>query len=723
MKININCDKFDSSLYKPLLNMEIPDFNPGTIAYDDFWDKQDHYCLKGYKPSPYMPRITGEHYFYLNMCKIELLEKGASRKTKGNPFYRELDRRLFDEIESAKKNNYGIIVGKPRRVGLSWVGGLTSYYELLFYLGNKIGVAAGQDDKAQDFYEKVKYLIENVRKEYRSGVSVKNDEEIRLGYKYRENKQDVEGGIRSSMYMKTMYAKPTGFEGKTLSVVVFEESGLFEDIIAAYKSTEPCFKEGAIQFGTPIIYGTGGEIEKGSKGYKKMWDNAQKYNLKKVFVSATDYFPGDGEEDKRTGKKVSFFDFKTGRTNKKEALKWILEERKRLDGSDGFIKHIQSYPIKESEIFIKSKGGVLNRRKLNAQKNNLDNCPYLIKTGRLEWKTKDPNTLKLIARAKNLKEKDKIHFQRGSKIIFVEDEELGNVKKILDPIDHSRLPYNPDIGGCDSYDDEVVEGTGSLGATIIYRCFYGINKEYDLPIAYVLDRGTSDNDDIFYSTSFRLAVYYNVEILLEWTKTLIKTYFENVGGLIHLKGKPNLESSGYSSRAVNQYGFKMSNQYSYKIALRLLKAEVNDNFNKIWFEEILDHLIDFGEKNSDLGSAYAMIMIHKLDIFGEISEGIEDSSEDSNSLNNMGHWVIENGEYIFKTYIDEVNESSMGEFPIFDPRYDLEGEEKKNYENQVVIINEKIKKERDDVLKKYGNDIMSFTINEHHNSLNNKENE
>lgn len=720
MKINTDWNRFDSTLYKPLLNMEIPDYNPGTIAYDDFWDEQDNRCLNGYKPRPYMPKITNEHYFYLNMCSIELLEEGATRKTPGSPFYRELDRRLFVEIHDAKKYKYGLIVGKPRQVGLSWVGSLTTTYELLFYRGNKIGVAAGQDDKAQDFYEKVKYMLRYVRKEYNSGIVTKNSSEIKLGYNYRENKQDLEGGLGSQLFMKTMYAKPTGFEGKTMSVVIFEEAGLFVDIIAAFKSTEPCFKTGANQFGIPIVYGTGGEIEKGSKGYRKMWLASKGvYNLKKVFISAVDFYPGDGIPDK-DGKVVSFFDFKTGRTNAKLAFDHIMAEREAKQGEEGYVKHIQTYPLKESEIFIKNSGGLLNRKKLNAQKNNLDNCPYLIQTGRLEWVTKDNATLKLLARAKSLKERDKIHFSRGSKIEFIEDEELGTIKKILDPVDHSKLPYNPDIIGCDSYDDEVAEGTGSLGATIVYRCFYGVTKAYDLPIAYILDRGTSDEEDEFYSNTLRLAVYYDTEVLLEHTKVLIKTHFEGVGALEHLKGKPELEGSGYNSKAVNTYGFKMPNQHAFKLITRLLKAEVNLNFNNIWFEEILDHLIDFGDSNSDLGSAYGMVMVSKLDMFGSLSDGIDEDTTDVNVIDGMGHWVIRDGVASFEQYSYEGEEKdiySTKGVSIFDPEYDLEGEERDAYQDSKNEGREKVIAERQRILKKYGNDIMAFTIDEHRTSL------
>jgi len=696
--------------------MEVPDFNPGTISYDDFWDEQDRRCLEGFKPTPFMPKITNEHYFYLNMCNIELLEKNATRKTKGSPFYRELDRRLFDEIHQAKKGFYGLIVGKPRRVGLSWVGSSSSCYELLFYKAGKVGVAAGQEDKAQDFYEKVKYLLSNMRKEYKSGIITKNKTEIKLGYEYTENKQQEEAGLLSQMFMKTMYAKPTGFEGKTLSLAIFEEAGLFIDIIAAYKSTEPCFKEGSYQFGTPLIYGTGGEIDKGSKGYKTMWNNPEKYNLKKVFVSSVDYYPGDGIPDEKTKKVISFFDFKTGRTNSEMAYNYILKEREEKEGSEGFIKHIQSYPLKEGDIFIKNSGGLLNRKKINAQLRNLENCPYLIKQGTLEWHTKDEETLKLVARARNLKEEDKIHFSRGSEVVLKEDEEFGTYIEVLPPIKTSHLPYNPNIQGTDSYDDEVAEGTGSLGASMTYRCFYGVNNVYDIPTSYILDRGTSDSDDVFYSQTLRQSVYHGTENLIEHTKVAIIGYYKDVGAYKHLKGRPDI--AGYSSNAQNQYGFKMPNQHAFKLVTRLLKAEVNQNFSNIWFEKVLEQLIDWGESNSDLGSAYGMCMVSKLDLFPEITDGMDEADTDYDPLNDMSYYALENGSMVLKTYGDKDNDPySLKNMTKFDPEYDLTGVDYENFqETKKTNRNNAIKKQQD-ILDKYGGDIMAFTINEFENSI------
>ena len=723
MKVNIDWDKFDSNKFRPLIAEEIPDFKPGSISYDDYWDEQDNRCIKGFKPNPYMPKISGEHYFYLNMCQIKLLKDGASKKTFDYPFYRELDRRLFNEIVQAKANKYGLIIGKPRRVGLSYVGTTTSGYELLFYKDNEVGVAAGLEEKAADFYEKVKEMFEHLRPEYRSGIITKNSEKFKLGYEDYINKQKKEKGLKSQMYMKTMFAKPTGFEGKSLSLAIFEEAGLFQNLIGAYASTKPCFADGAYQFGTPLVYGTGGEIEKGSKGYKDMWYAKRSiYNLKKVFVSSTDFYPGDGVPDEKTGKRISFFDFRTGLTNAEAALKHILTERQEKEGSEGYVKHIQSYPLKETDIFIKNSGGLLNRKKLNAQLHNQDNCPYEHQIGRLEWKTNDPSTKKLIAIARNLKEIDKIHFERGSKLEFIKDDSLGTIHKILDPIKERNLPYHPDIGGNDSYDEDNPGEFASQGATIIYRCFYGINKPHDLPVAFILDRGTADSDDEFYSQTLRLSIYYRIELLVEYTKISIINYFKDVGAVEFLKERPDLSASGYNSKAKNEYGFKMPNQHAWNLTLRLLKSEVNLNFNNYWFSEILNHLIDYGETNSDLGSALGMVLISKLDMFGDMSEGIDEDFADENVIDDMGFYdVTSSGELVFKTY-GQLEKEDHSEDPFnlsvknirsFDPEVDLVGQEKDDYIKIQVQNKKTIETLRKETLDKYGGDVMAFTIEEH----------
>lgn len=665
MAVIIKDHTFDAKRFSPLVYDEkvlrySQELQPGTLAYDDFWDEQDERCLFGYTP-PGMHYITGEHYFYLNMNKIEMLPQGENRKRPHAPYYRELDNRLFRITADAKKHKYGLIVGKPRRVGLSWFGSNQVAYELTFYANNRAGICAGKKDKAESFYKKVIELLDNVRAEYKVARLYKNDEVLKLGYMDLVNKQSVEDGLKSEMLIRTMFADSAGFEGESMSVVVFEEAGLFKNLIQSYKSTEPCFRDGAIQFGTPLIYGTGGEIEKGSKGYMEMWENHKAYNLEKVFIPAYEYYPGDGEVDEKTGIKApSFFDLRTGQTNQEAALKHILEERKRAAKSkDGITKHIQNYPIKESEIFIKSKGGILDRIKLNNQLLMIEDGQslYDVRQGRLEW-VDDELTAKMITRCKDTKEKTKIRIARKCKVKWFDDEVNGLIYKIADPINNDDMDHKPDIAGCDSYDEEVEENTGSLGATVVYRTYAGPTRDYNLPIAVLAERGDSSSDDTFFENNVKMAVYWNYELLFEYSKIAIETYFKDCGADKYLRNRPDLRKELGPTKAKNVKGQRMTPDVK-QLGIKLLKAEVNNNVGNIWFKMLLMDLIDFGDKNTDIAMAFMIVLLYKLEVFPEIAE--QDQNEDygggENIFDSMAYYDVNGrGDVVIKSYSgDEID--------------------------------------------------------------------
>jgi len=706
---------FDSARYRPLVHEDSEiNLREGTIAYDQYWDEQDDRCINGYKPNG-MPSITGRHYFYMNMNKIMLLDEDDERKSLKNPLYRTLDRRLSYEVEDAiNSKKYGLLIGKPRRVGLSWFSAMLIAYDMLFYLRNEVGVCAGKQNKADDFYAKVLALFANMRKEYRTGILVKNSEEFKIGYDYTENKQKVEEGILSSMYIQTMFADSAGFEGKSLSMCVFEEAGLFDNIVASYKSTQPCFKDGSKMFGLPLVYGTGGEIDKGSKGYKEMWERPEAYDLKKVFIPAYEYYPGEGIPDEN-GNRVSFFDKKTGETDKEAALAYILSERERVSKSRGALtKHIQSYPIKESEIFLKTQGGILDRRLLTGQQIALNEGlgENKRKEGVLRW-VDNERAAKLLIRAKNRKERTLIRVEHKSKVVFEETHLDPWLHKIADPINRDSMTYKPDISGIDSYDDEVEQtGKHSFGAMIVYRCYFGISQEHNLPVAYVKDRGDGSSDDVFYERSLMTAIYYNCEALIEYSKFAIMTWWKDVQAHKHLKLRPQLEDVIGKTKASQEYGQRM-NAREKALGTKLLKTEVIENVHKILFDDIIIDLIDYGDENTDLAMAYVMCLIFRLEMFPELTEDIEKDDEffEEDDLLTMSYYDIENGNLVIKYYGEEENDYLKGvDIDVYNPKLDETKEEKIALKTK----NEEARKVHSDyaeeISRLYGDDAMSFVL-------------
>ena len=626
---------WNPKLYSPLIfDEKIKKYSeilkPGTLSYDDFWDEMDYYCFNGFQPKG-MPRITGRHFYYLNMTRIMVLPKNKKTKILSSPFYRDLDHWLFLEYEGAEKYGYGLIVAKPRQVGLSEFGVLHANYNMRFYKHSEVSVAAGKDDKVQEFKQKLEQSLANTHPAYRCKVEVNNDKLMEMFFYDTINKEKIKGGPQTKSRFKTMFADSGAFEGiNNCKLAIFEEMGLFENAPMSFKATAPSFRSGAIQFGVPLCYGTGGEIDKGAKGYKEMWDNNEAYNLKRIFVPAYYFFPGDGIEDKETKKTLSFFDYEKGVTDREAAKKYIIEDRKiAAKSKDSYVKHVQTYPLTAAEVFLKTKGGILDLPKLNFQLKEINegNSPEPVMRGRLEWDD-TPEVSRLLQRAKTLKEKTKIRVANEVKVKFVLDDD-GPVWKQGNPLNQniSHLSYKPDIGGCDSYDEEVDESNEAVssGCVMAYRCFSGPSREFNYPVGVLVERGdASFDDDVFYENAVKFAIYWDIEVLFEYTKFHILRYFYDVGAYNHIKGKPNLEG-GATEAHKNKDGVKMTNVIK-PILIKMLKSEVRENIHKCFIENIILDLIKFGDGNTDIAMTYGICLLHRMDIFDEITEGIENGN-------------------------------------------------------------------------------------------------
>lgn len=692
-------DEFDSKYYAPLVHEEIPDLKPGTIAYDDFWDEQDRRCLYGYAPivnGVQYPRITGPHYFYLNNVKIKMLKEGERKKELSYPYYRVLDHMIFLEIEKASILGYGLIIGKARRMGLSYIGDIMIIYNLLFFKGNEIGLGAGKEDKAKELYEKVITSLQNLREEYRVSYS-KNKTTLKVSFNDRENKINFDNGILSSLTVKTFFSDPSAFEGGSYSLMIFEEIGIQDNLIKSYKATEPCFMEGGIQFGLPLLYGTGGEVDKGSRDMKIVWENNKSYNLKRIFIPAYMYYPGvsleeDLEEDDPLAElelQANYFNVKTGRTDEKKALEHILLRRKLASKSkDGYIKEVQSRPTEEAHLFLKTDGGFLDRILLNGQLQKIydsDNISYKPVLGRLDWKPTQ-EIEHLLIRCQNQKERDRIHIKYNSKVAFVEDS-YGTFHRISTPINNEMMPYLADIAGSDSYDEEAPEKGNSNGATLFYRVFNGLTKDYNMPVGLVYERGDATNDDTFYSNSLKGAVYYRTKVLVEYSKTNLINYFIDCGAEHYLKEKPDLLNEVGFKGGIQRYGHQVKGGMK-NVITGLLKQEVRMNVHNIFLDLILLDLIDYGDKNTDISMAYGAVLVYKLEMFGQIVESVDEYENEENDLYDFFRYKDTNGEIKVSDYEYDVYNTGMIE--TFDPRKHLTGEERENYINFTKMQKQKI---------------------------------
>ena len=567
--------KYNPDVYRAVAINGHPDLNTESVAYEEYWARETDRCLYGYKPKGYN-KISGKYYYYLNYYRI-LGNDGTkgNRKTLIYPWYRDMDHEYFDLFDQCKEENKGMIVIKARDKGFSYMNSGILAHEFTFFPHSEVGIAAGLQVTADAFFDKVKKGVNNIHPNFRHSWLKDTDTMLKAGYKKKNKDGKWEtGGYQSVVHCRTM-DNPEVYKGERLSVMVFEEAGEFKSLMNAYMSSKACFMDGDLQFGVPIVGGTGGDIEKASKDFMEMYYEADAFNLINIFIPASKVYYG-------------YFDVKTGQSDMEGAEEKIMEDRTKLQDAGkekAYNLHIQNYPMTVEEAFLKTKSNFFDLSLINMQRSkilaNVD-FEYQLQTGFLDWN------------------------DEGGVDWFADAN--GPVKVLHHPMPEvSGL----DIGGIDSYDQDRAGRSESLGSAIIYRRFMDMDSPGDCVVAEYTERPRTAEQ--FWDNCLKLAVYYNAKMLVEYTKIGILDYFRRNDGLKYLKEKPvTAHSPGTLTR--NRYGVHMNKQVK-ALMINVIDDYIKTNVEDVWFIEILNELADFGIRNTDRAMAFGLCLLHNLDNF------------------------------------------------------------------------------------------------------------
>ena len=63
--------------------------------------------------------------------------------------------------------------------------------------------------------------------------------------------------------------------------------------------------------------------------------------------------------------------------------------------------------------------------------------------------------------------------------------------------------------------------------------------------------------------------------------------------------------------------------------IEIIDEEIKEHGDKIWFEDLLQELADFGDRNTDRAMAYGLCLLHKKDNYNLMPKDteIEDNSD------------------------------------------------------------------------------------------------
>jgi len=611
----------EAKKYSPVIfDKNLKDYNKlrkNTSEYFTFWKEQKRRLNEGYKPTG-GSWIPGNYYFYLNFSKIHGLTPGARRKSMIAPIYRDQDHEYYQEVHWAKygdgkdnKGGYGIIVLKARRKGFSFMNANILLHEWTCHSHSENGLGAQREDYVQDFRKKMLLSYNELPPQLRNKILHNNEEIFMSGYKEKEDGIWIEKGMKSIIHFRVM-EKPNAFRGVSQNYMVFEEAGEFLKLKRSYQSSEDCFKEGDVYFGTPIIGGTSNAMEVESDDYMDMYYNAANFNLKPVFIKASKVFG-------------SFFDMSTGISDVAGADKFIkaeAEKRKATGDLQSYYSYLQENPLEVEHAFFKSGKTPFDLEKINKQISNINTNPNFqrVQKGNLDWpKTKEGKEIfggmpEFVLDDGSVDEKD--HNNELFPFEIVEQPLVGIKNAHLSAVD----PYHIDDDLEEMKKKASDQKDRSLGSMCVYRRFISQNTIGELPVAFYTDRPYSKEK--FYENCLKLAIFYDSQILVEYNDDGFLKYFQQHKMTRYLKERPRSADSPWT-QATNRYGIHMKS-FQKKLLTELVDEYVKKHWEDIYFLKLLNELSVYGVKNTDRVMAFGMALIHDMDATKKIYDKADD---------------------------------------------------------------------------------------------------
>lgn len=452
---------------------------------------------------------------------------------------------------------------------------------------------------------------------------------------------EIEDGYMSEVQAVSFKDNPFKSIGDSIYLMGFEEAGKFEHLLTAYTISEPTFRDGDIMTGTPLIWGTGGDMEKGTRDFAEMYYDPEPYGLASYeniydenatgdcgwFIDDMWYYPGFVRKtyyisDKK-GKKVEeeaklpFVD-RQGNSHRVLAEESLDEKRaKRRKGSRAaYNKFITQQPKTPAEAFLRVQGTIFDTIRASARLSQ-------IMTNRKMY-IDSIYKANLVVDPVN----QRIKFEYNNEGIPlhefpIRDNNQPGVIEIYEmphKAEEGNVPYGRYIAGVDPYDDDE-STTNSVGSILV------LDLLTDRIVCHY--KGRPASADKLFETFRRILKFYNAIANYERNKKGLYGYLYNRGQLNLLCDEPEiLRDKGISkaniignnskgtlaSTPVNIYGLQRAVDW---MSLQAYGEEGDSevtNLDKIRSIPLLHEIIAWNpDDNFDDISALIMLMIYRED--------------------------------------------------------------------------------------------------------------
>lgn len=634
----------------------------GTIAWENFW-KEELYKIKNGVTAGGI-KIPGRFYYYMNYNYMGTV-KGVI-----TPDMVDLHLELAKLLEYCIDTGQNLFIPKGRRRGISEaLHRMAIDYPCRFSIfnSNKVSekyagaVSAGDKKYVDGFLTKWRFANSLLPPELKMQYLTDNDDEIIFGYEIKsENNAWEERGTFNKILARTAQANSNIFKGEYLNMVVCEEMGEWEDWFDFYADTKDCLFSGEEQVGIMISLGTGGNINKGSKDFKRLSEKAEEYNFIEYLALGTRfYYYGGASDPKRalpadSELKLKYSDYQLiGVEDTKLAEKRILERREKLKKAgdkEEYFKEVQNNPLNKAEIFRKTLANNFNMELLNDQSDRIEAEPKKWSPFVLEW-AKDDNGMRKIPLQVTIRPAQPFE----DNVVYILNSELGR----------RRTHKNLYVSGIDSYDQDTSKTSKSLGAMCVFIRMNNITgAAKKVPIACIRTR--PKRKEIFYEQCLMLAVHYDIvnNCLIDVRCPGIIGFWKEYGGEKYLANRPAKFESPNSEQG-HDYGISL-NKYSRPLMVGVMQTHIEDFSSEIWFNtsddkgpKLISELQDYDEvavdSDNDLADAYGMALIQDIscEVRPKSMDELNDSDRDA-----MPEFMFDgNGDIVMKN-IEMFNENT-----------------------------------------------------------------
>lgn len=559
--------------FRPVLQEErIPDkpmvWGDGSFE-DRWWIVQITRCKYGwmYEGGPDDPHsgtwLNPIYYFYLNFVTVTIKPDGTPIETA--PLYLDTDHEVFDLIyfnqyikgTGCYANN--IVIAKGRRKHWTFITHCgVMLWDFVCGWGN-VAIGYPQEDPYMATGSELFMNSYNALHDVWKADVLDPDTKYKKGYgiKRKDETTGKETVFKRNFIMfSPMDKKFDRFRGQNLWRVLFDEAGVYRNLVQCYGATKDCCQEGTFRFGQILIGGTSDAIENKSTDYRKMYFEAYRYDAVTHFIPCYRCAPPD-------------VDWENGISLADIAKPKYEARRARIKGDpEVYYKELQENPMNPKECFLPPSKSNYPAHKLD------DQAVWILDN----YKDKE------IVRGRL----DFVGPPKDQKVQFTQDE-LGPWEVYRNGFPTPNVKKIHIMGVDDVYEEGDAPFSDSECSIVIYRELDHRVAESDLFVAVYLARPGRSK---FHIETMKAAIFWDALVMLE-----------NNDGV--LEGKFIKKNLGDRLMTINgKVGFKGQSEVWTNKMTGIGDEFFNENkHEKIYFLSIIDAFKTWRIDNTDVGSA------------------------------------------------------------------------------------------------------------------------